>query len=202
MDLTGMSGYLPSLLILIAGVVVCGYGYRFFRLSVTLIGAAIGFALGNIVASDVLATLSPALYWVIVGVFTIGIGSVAFAFYKKAIIVICTIGIAYWFVNGYTESSIKNWAIGLGIGFVVGLAVFFLQKAAIMLFTAVAGAKMITTVTLPYIFMIPFISGLSDKIGEIVFKGTKLPPDIFVPGVLLLIIASCGFVKQFKEDQK
>ena len=202
MDLTGMSGYLPSLLILIAGVVVCGYGYRFFRLSVTLIGAAIGFALGNIVASDVLATLSPALYWVIVGVFTIGIGSVAFAFYKKAIIVICTIGIAYWFVNGYAESSIKNWAIGLGIGFVVGLAVFFLQKAAIMLFTAVAGAKMITTVTLPYIFMIPFISGLSDKIGEIVFKGTKLPPDIFVPGVLLLIIASCGIVKQFKEDQK
>ena len=140
MDLTGMSGYLPSLLILIAGVVVGGYGYRFFRLSVTLIGAAIGFALGNIVASDVLATLSPALYWVIVGVFTIGIGSVAFAFYKKAIIVICTIGIAYWFVNGYAESSIKNWAIGLGIGFVVGLAVFFLQKAAIMLFTAVAGA--------------------------------------------------------------
>jgi hypothetical protein len=200
MDLTGLSGYLPSLLILIAGVIVCGYGYRFFRLSVTLIGAAVGFAIGNLVASSVLVI--PALFWVIVGVFTVGLGSVACAFYEKAIIIICTVGIAYWYVNGYADSSIRNWLIGLGIGLVVGLAAFFLQKAAIMLVTAVAGAKMITTVALPYIFMIPFMSGLSDKIGEFVFKDTKLPPEVFVPGVLLLIIASCGFVKQLKEDKK
>lgn len=200
MDLTGLSGYLPSLLILIAGVLVCGYGYRFFRLSVTLIGAAVGFAIGNLVASSVLVI--PALFWVIIGVFTIGLGSAAFALYEKAIILICTVGVAYWYVNGYADPSIKNWLIGLGIGLVVGLAAFFLQKAAIMLVTAVAGAKMITAVALPYIFMIPFLSTVSDKIGEFVFKDTRLPPDIFVPGVLLLIIASCGFVKQLKEDKK
>ncbi|MCR5527875.1 MAG: TMEM198/TM7SF3 family protein [Saccharofermentans sp.] len=202
MDLMSLSGFLPSIFMLIAGILVCGYGYRFFRLSVTLVGASIGFSLGVMIATTILASLSPVFHWIIVGVFTIGIGSVAFAFYQKAIILICTIGVGYWFVNDYAEPSVRNWAIGLGIGLVVGFAAFFLQKAAIMLVTSVAGAKMITTAALPYIFMFPMLPVLSKRAGEFVFRDVSLPPEVFVPGVLTIIIAAFGFSKQLKDDKK
>ena len=202
MDLMSLSGMIPSVAMLIGGILVCGYGYRFFRLSVTLVGAAIGYALGVLTATTVFTSVSPAFYWVIIGVFTIGIGSVSFAFYEKAIIILCTIGVGYWFVNEYAEPTLRNWAIGLGIGLVVGLAAFFLQKAAIMLVTSVAGARMIVTAALPYIFILPMLPTVSRKAGEFVFKDVDIPPEVFVPGVLTIVIAAFGFAKQLKEDKK
>lgn len=202
MDLMNLSGMIPSIAMLIGGILVCGYGYRFFRLSVTLVGAAIGYSLGVLTATTVFTSVSPTLYWIIVGVFTIGIASVSFAFYEKAIIILCTIGVGYWFVNEYADPSIRNWAIGLGIGFVVGLAAFFLQKAAIMLVTAAAGAKMIVTAALPYIFMLPMLPALSRKAGEFVFKDVDIPPEVLVPGILTILIAAFGFSKQMKDDKK
>ena len=93
MDLMNLSGMIPSIAMLIGGILVCGYGYRFFRLSVTLVGAAIGYSLGVLTVTSVFTAVSPALYWTIIGIFTIGIGSVSFAFYEKAIIILCTIGV-------------------------------------------------------------------------------------------------------------
>lgn len=202
MDAMSLTSLIPAVAILISGILVCGYGYRFFRLSVTLIGAVIGYALGILTATTVLAAISPVFYWIIVAVFTIGIGSVSFAFYRKAIILICTVGVGYWFTNDYAEPTLRNWLIGLGIGLVAGFAAFFLQKAAIILVTAVAGSRMVVTAVLPYVFMLPLLPSLSRKAGEFVFKDVDIPPEVFVPGVLTIVIAAFGFYKQIKENKK
>ena len=71
-----------------------------------------------------------------------------------------------------------------------------------MLVTAVAGARMIVTAALPYIFMFPLLPVISKKAGEFVFKDVDIPPEVFVPGVLTILIAAFGFAKQLKEDKK
>jgi len=202
-----MTSIIYSLISIICGAVICFAGYKLFRVALSLIGAVIGARLGyclyditgNIFSDYLSDELTMGIYMILLAAI---LGFSAFALYMKALVVLMVIVGAWWFYQDFSglKSSLGEYegitaiAVGAGIGLVIGLAVYFLQKWAIMAVTSVLGAKIMTMTILPVISSVL----LSENLTKSLFEGAKSSNFILLSTGLLIIFAVCGFINQFK----
>lgn len=210
----GVDELVQTIVIACAGLFVCFGGYKFFRASITLLGLIAGWFLGNIIfdtfADDFdLADNSNAM-WIVIGVCMAALGGSAFALYQKAIVGIATLAVAYWFYDSYSRvrepdnvgTSILYAFIGLGLGMIAGLAVLHIQKWAIMLFTAIIGARVSGEVLAPIFIEIEPVRKGATKLMEFVFSDSSGDLRIEIDdvgvlaGILTIILAAAGFTIQ------
>ena len=209
-----MVNIIVTILAAIAGCLMCFEGYKLFRLSLGIAGALAGF----IIAKVLIELTADTIKWsdsgktIFIVLFAAGLGICAFSLYMKALIIITTLVCAFWFYDDFSFlfSKIANpvlrivitCAAGLIAGLLLGVIVYYSQKWTICLFTAYAGAKIISGVMLPLIW-----SAVSS--GEYVglFEQKVIGADIGINYTLvrtLLLVAFCaaGFVIQLKTSKK
>ena len=210
-----MSDIVIAIIAVIAGSLMCFEGYKLFRLSLGIAGGAAGFVIARYVISftgDMGITWNEIGKLVILAVFTIGLGILAFTLYMKALIAITTIVIALWFYDDFNFlfERVSNNALriiftfgaGLIAGVLIGIIVYYAQKWTISLFTAFVGARMISGVLAPILW-----SGISSGEYVGIIEQRVLGSDIGVSFSLvrvMLLVAFCtaGFVIQLKSSKK
>ena len=199
---------LPSISLIVIGLAVCFLGYRFFRLSLALIGAGIGFSIAEYLFENyshvVNLSGNDTAHLVFVLLFAIGFGTAAFALYIKAVMVLTSIGMGYWVYSAYHaysgKSDIKTtlitWLIGIGIGLILGFAVKSVQRWAIILFTAAGGAQVAAKLSAPYLLANPTVEKMVLKIEEAVFPGLGGNSKVMLTGILLIMFFTAGVIVQ------
>ena len=100
-----MTDIVVAVIAVLAGVLMCFEGYKLFRLSLGIAGGVAGFILGKIIIS---MTSNMGMSWnyisksVVLLLFTVGLGILAFTLYMKALIAITTIVCAFWFYDDFS----------------------------------------------------------------------------------------------------
>ena len=206
-----MTMLIVTLLSVIGGAICCFAGYRIFRVALSLVGACLGAYLG-LLLYDFLSGYDISIMHmeyselVTVIVCSVTLGVLAFGLYMKALVAIVTI-ICAWYL--YTDSK----AIGISLpwdspvitiavcvifGLVIGFAVYYLQKWAIIIFTSFIGAKIISSVLVPYL-----IALVTDDQGRIAIKllsGTLSNiNEIAVSTAAVLLLTGAGIAVQMSK---
>ena len=196
-----------------AGCLVCFAGYKFFRLSLALIGAALGFAAGVLLVDYIASSGTPLpdiARLIIIGVFTVGFGVGAFALYMKALILVTTLACGYWFYTDYSgmlpEDLAANrlvlLAVGLAAGALLGVLVYFAQKWSISLLTAILGARILSSVLSPLLWS-SFLSGAEARSFEETVLGGNFTGDYVLTASLVTVaLAGAGLAVQLKTSRK
>lgn len=199
---------LPAIVLLVIGLVVCFFGYRFFRLSLALIGGGIGFFLSEFLFDKYAVVFSlensDIAHLIFILVFTIGLGSAAFAMYMKAAMLVTIVGTGYWVYSGYRiysgqtdiKTAVITWLIGLGIGFILGFAVKSIQRWAVILFTAVGGSQITSALAAPFMISNDTLKNIVIKIAEVIFPGLTGNPEVILSGILLIMLFTAGVIVQ------
>ena len=144
-----MTNIVITVIAIIAGALMCFEGYKLFRLSLGIAGGVAGFILGRLLIS---VTNNMGMSWNYMGktillvLFTVGLGILAFTLYMKALITITTIVCAFWFYDDFSFlfAKIENngvrflvtYGVGLVVGAIIGIIVYYAQKWTISLFTS------------------------------------------------------------------
>ena len=210
-----MSDIIITILAVIAGSLMCFEGYKLFRLSLGIAGAVGGFALARFLIN---LTGEMGLEWngiaktAVLLLFTLGLGILAFKLYMKALIAITTIVCALWFYDDFnflfervTNNALRivmTFGAGLFAGVLIGIIVYYAQKWTISLFTAFAGARIISGVLSPILW-----SGILSGEYAGIIEQRVLGPDIGIsyPLVRVLVLTAfcvAGFVIQLKTSKK
>jgi len=206
----GVSDLIETIVVTCLGLFVAFAGYKCFRASITFMGIFAGWELSNFLwdlfASDLGLAGNDNAWMITVGIFVVALGASAFAFYKKAIIYATMTAVAFWFYNGYVTTNppdnegakIVIGFIGILIGIVAGLAVFKIQKWAIMLITSIIGGRLVAVALTPVLVQIDSVSDIAKQLIDKIFtgEGANMSDSIAIMGLLLLIIAVAGFVVQ------
>ncbi len=204
-----------SVIAVIAGVLMCFEGYNLFRLSLGIAGGVAGFLLGRAVinfTADMGVAWNPIMKIAVLIVFTLGLGIFAFALYLKALIAITTIVCAFWFYDDFSflfervSNSVLRiiftFGAGLIAGALIGVIVYFAQRWTISLFTAFAGARVLSGVLSPIIWS-GFLSGEYAGIIEQRVLGSDIGFDYTLVRLLLLVgFCAAGFAIQLKTSKK
>ena len=204
-----------TVIAIIAGALMCFEGYKLFRLSLGIAGGVAGFILGRLLIS---VTNNMGMSWNYMGktillvLFTVGLGILAFTLYMKALITITTIVCAFWFYDDFSFlfTKIENngvrflvtYGVGLVVGAIIGIIVYYAQKWTISLFTPYVGAKVISGVLAPIIW-----AGVSSGEYQGIIEQKILGADVGLNYTLirvLLLVAFCaaGFAIQLKTSRK
>ena len=99
-----MSDIVITVIAVLAGCLMCFEGYKLFRLSLGIAGGVAGFVLGKLLIG---LTANNGFPWsttgkfVVLALFAIGCGILAFKLYMKALIAITTIVCAFWFYDDF-----------------------------------------------------------------------------------------------------
>ncbi len=210
----GLEELIQTIILALIGLFVCFGGYKFFRASITLIGLIAGWFLGNYIFDTFAADFDLAdntnAMWIVIGVCMAALGGSAFALYQKAIIAVSTVAVAYWFYTAYSSirepknagASILYGFIGVGLGLIVGLAVYNVQKWTIMLLTAVIGGRLAGNVLAPVLVQIEPVRKGATWIMEHVFSDSSGALKVEVDdvgvlaGLLMIILAAAGLTVQ------
>ncbi len=208
-----MTDVVLTIVTLAAGCLVCFAGYKFFRLSLALVGAALGFVAGvllmNYLASSGVAIPDIARL-IIIGVFTVGFGIGAFALYMKALILVSTLACGYWFYSDYSgmlpEDLVANklvlLAVGLAAGALLGVLVYYAQKWSICLLTSLLGARILSSVLSPLLWA-RFLSGDAARSFEETVLGGNFTGDYVLTAALVTVaLAGAGLAVQLKSSRK
>ena len=203
-----IAGSISILILAVAGLVICFSGYRFFRLSITLLGGALGFFAGKFVFEHFALVVglegNDVARWVTIGIFAVAFGGAAFALYLKAIVAIATIGVGFWFSSSYNAQDAKgiaiSWLIGLGIGLAVGLTVYYVQKWAIIVTTAAAGAKIFASQIVPLIITFEPVQDVFAWLGDLIFPDQNVAVFVMASGLIVVVLMTAGIVVQAKKD--
>lgn len=198
---------------LAAGCLVCFAGYKFFRLSLALVGAALGFAAGVLLVNYIASSgmeLPDVARLIIIGVFTIGFGVGAFALYMKALILITTLACGYWIYTDYNgilpQDIVANklvlLGVGLALGALLGVLVYYAQKWSISLLTAILGARILSSVLSPLLWT-SFLSGEAARSFEETVLGGNFTGDYILTAALVTVaLAAAGLTVQLKTSRK
>ncbi|MCR5616394.1 MAG: hypothetical protein K6F45_09545 [Saccharofermentans sp.] len=208
-----MTDVILTIVTLAAGCLVCFAGYKFFRLSLALVGAALGFAAGvllvNYIASSG-AQLPDIARIAVIGVFTIGFGIGAFALYMKALILVSTLACGYWFYTDYNGMLPEDLAgnklvlagVGLAAGALLGVLVYYAQKWSISLLTALLGARILSSVISPLLWS-GFLSGSAvGSFEETVIGGNFTGDYVLTASLVTVALAGAGLAIQLKTSRK
>lgn len=204
-----------TVLAIVAGSLMCFEGYKLFRLSLGIAGGVAGFVLARFLINF---TKEMGINWsdlgklIVLLLFTIGLGLLAFTLYMKALIAITTIVCAFWFYDDFSFlfERVSNNALrvaitigsGLFAGILIGIIVYYAQKWTISLFTAFMGARVVSGVLAPILWSAVLSGEYAGIIEQKVF-GTDIGVTSSLVRVLLLTaFCTAGFVIQLKTSKK
>ena len=177
-----MTDIVVAVIAVLAGVLMCFEGYKLFRLSLGIAGGVAGFILGKIIIS---MTSNMGMSWnyisksVVLLLFTVGLGILAFTLYMKALIAITTIVCAFWFYDDFS---------------------FLFAK--IEGFTAYVGAKIISGVLAPLIWAGVSSGEYAGIIEQRVIGGDISMSYALIRVVVLVAFCAAGFAIQLKTSRK
>ncbi len=197
--------FILPLIIIIVGFVICFNGYRMLRASITCLGAFVGFEFGKFITEGLFKYLAieinPVVSVIVIAVFTIGLGVLAFTFHKRAVIYITTFAVTMFFgrLRGGAD-SFKLMLIGLAVGIVLGFLFYMIQKWAIMFVTSYGGAYMISTTFMVLLTALKPVSDFFTQAGTIVVGDINLSLFMFVQGVLVVFFLVAGFIAQLQGE--
>lgn len=206
-----MTMLIVTLLSVIGGAICCFAGYRIFRVALSLIGACLGAYLGLLLYEylskyDIGFMHMQYSELVTVLVCAVALGVLAFGLYMKALIAIVTIMVGWYLYSDAKaigirfpwDSQIITLAVCLLFGLVIGFAVYYLQKWAIIVFTSFIGAKIISSVLVPYL-----IALITDDQGRIAIKllsgSLSNINEIAVSTVAVLLLTGAGIAVQMSK---
>ncbi|MCR5327322.1 MAG: hypothetical protein K6E12_00500 [Saccharofermentans sp.] len=203
-----------TVLSVIAGCLMCFEGYKLFRLSLGIAGGVAGFVLAKLLIELTGSWInwSGTAKIIVLAVFTIVCGVLAFTLYMKALIAITTIVCAFWFYDDFQFlfSGIENsvlrvvltYVVGFFAGMLIGVIVYYAQKWTISLLTSFVGARLISGVLAPVIWSGVFsgqYAGIIER--QVIGSGVEVNFSLIR---LLLVVAFCvaGFIIQLKTQKK
>ena len=203
-----------TVLSVIAGCLMCFEGYKLFRLSLGIAGGVAGFVLTKLLIELTGSWInwSGTAKIIVLAVFTIVCGVLAFTLYMKALIAITTIVCAFWFYDDFQFlfSGIENsvlrvvltYVVGFFAGMLIGVIVYYAQKWTISLLTSFVGARLISGVLAPVIWSGVFsgqYAGIIER--QVIGSGVEVNFSLIR---LLLVVAFCvaGFIIQLKTKKK
>ena len=203
-----------TVLSVIAGCLMCFEGYKLFRLSLGIAGGVAGFVLTKLLIELTGSWInwSGTAKIIVLAVFTIVCGVLAFTLYMKALIAITTIICAFWFYDDFQFlfSGIENsvlrvvltYVVGFFAGMLIGVIVYYAQKWTISLLTSFVGARLISGVLAPVIWSGVFsgqYAGIIER--QVIGSGVEVNFSLIR---LLLVVAFCvaGFIIQLKTKKK
>ena len=210
-----MPDIIVTVICVIAGCLMCFEGYKLFRLSLGIAGGAAGFVIAKLLIE---LTENNGFAWtgtgklVVLGLFALGCGILAFTLYMKALIAITTIICAFWFYDdfGFLFSKIENPGLrvvitcisGLVAGAVIGVIVYYAQRWTISLFTAFIGARIISGVLAPILW-----SGIFSGEYAGIIEKKILGPDVginysLIRVVILVAFSVAGLMIQLRSSKK
>ncbi|SCW57417.1 hypothetical protein SAMN02910456_01925 [Ruminococcaceae bacterium YRB3002] len=173
-----MTLLIVTLLSVIGGAICCFAGYKIFRVALCLMGGCLGAYAGMMLYNVLSGTEIGFMHMqyselITVLVCAVTFAALAFGFYMKAVVAVVTLICGWYFYTDSRTAGIRlPWTspvvtilVALVFGLVIGFAVYFLQKWAIIIATSFIGAKIITSVLVPY--LLALVSGHQ---GEIVLK--------------------------------
>lgn len=210
-----MSDIVITVIAVLAGCLMCFEGYKLFRLSLGIAGGVAGFVLGKLLIG---LTANNGFPWsatgkfVVLALFAIGCGILAFKLYMKALIAITTIVCAFWFYDdfGFLFSKIDHSGArfvltcvsGLAVGAIIGVVVYYAQKWTISLLTAFIGARVISGVLAPVLWS-GILSGDYAGIIEHQILGGEVEINYTLIRVLVLaVFCTAGFLIQLRTSKK
>ena len=208
-----MTDVILTIVTIAAGCLVCFAGYKFFRLSLALVGTALGFVAGVLIVRylGVSGVEIPELAAIIIyAVLAVGFGVGAFALYMKALILVTTLACGYWFYNDYNGilpedvagNKIVLLVVGLAAGALLGVLVYFAQKWTISLLTALLGARLLSSVLSPLLWS-GFLSGAAARSFEETVLGGNFTGDYVLTASLVTVaLAGAGLAIQLKTSRK
>ena len=194
---------------------MCFEGYKLFRLSLAIAGGVAGYALASLIIE---LTSAGGIAWsdtgkmIMLALFAVVCGVLSFILYMKALIAITTIVCAFWFYDDFNFlfKSVSNnvlrivftFGAGLIAGALIGVIVYFAQKWTISIFTAFAGARVLSGV-LATILWSGFLSG--EYAG--IIERNVLGPDVGVDSALIRVLLlaaffAAGLAIQLKTSKK
>ncbi len=193
---------------------MCFEGYKLFRLSLGIAGGVAGFVLAKLLIELTGSWInwSGTAKIIVLAVFTIVCGVLAFTLYMKALIAITTIVCAFWFYDDFQFlfSGIENsvlrvvltYVVGFFAGMLIGVIVYYAQKWTISLLTSFVGARLISGVLAPVIWSGVFsgqYAGIIER--QVIGSGVEVNFSLIR---LLLVVAFCvaGFIIQLKTQKK
>lgn len=210
-----MTNIVVTVIAVLAGALMCFEGYKLFRLSLGIAGGVAGFILGKIIIS---MTSNMGMSWnyisksVVLLLFTVGLGILAFTLYMKALIAITTIVCAFWFYDDFSFLFVKiegnglrflaTYGTGLVVGAIIGIIVYYAQKWTISLFTSYVGARIISGALAPIIW-----AGVSSGEYAGIIEQRVIGEEISMSYALIrlvVLVAFCaaGFAIQLKTSRK
>lgn len=210
-----MSDIVITVIAVLAGCLMCFEGYKLFRISLGIAGGIAGFVLGKLLIG---LTANNGFPWsmtgkfIVLALFALGCGILAFKLYMKALIAITTIVCAFWFYDdfGFLFSKISHSGArfvltcvsGLAVGAIIGVVVYYAQKWTISLLTAFIGARVISGVLAPVLWS-GILSGDYAGIIEHQILGGDVEINYTLIRVLVLaVFCTAGFLIQLKTSKK
>mgnify|MGYP003316460096 CR=1 FL=1 len=190
--------------ILVTGTLTCYFGYRFFRLVISLCGCAVGIILGYLINTllhkifnsiDVRITVGIMIVLGIIGLVT------AFKLVKTGIFISCTYltykfiaplfaGIISAFIAEKMGVTVSITVVCLICGVLMGLLSLAMTKVALMVCSAIGGGYLMAE----YIMLIAISTGL--------FKTIEQKPVTVITLIMAAVFAATGLTAQIKVTAK
>ncbi len=200
-----------SVILLIAGILICFNGYRFFRLSMTLLGGFMGFIAGRY-ARTVLEPMIigiPFAGYIIIALCIILFAVLSGVFCKKACIAMTCLFFCWWIYTDYSQYFKVPFVAALAgvvIGLIAGILIWGARRPIVAGVTCAVGAKMIGSVVTPYfmgVLSTPQGTSAANGIADFIFgvKSVTTPSESVVAGVVMIIFAVAGFLAQMKSTK-
>lgn len=208
MELTDLA---VSVILLVAGIFVCFNGYRFFRLTMTLLGAFLGFIAGRYAALVLEPMISgiPFAGYIVIALCIILFAILSGVFCKKACIAVTCLFFCWWIYTDYSQYFKVPFVAaiaGVTVGLIAGFLLWRARRPIVAAVTSVAGAKIIGSVVTPYFMgVISSAQGAAaaSTMADFVFgvKTLTAPSESIVAGLIMIIFAAAGFIAQMKASK-
>lgn len=206
---------LTDIIMVLIGIIVCFFGYKAFKASITIGGAVIGYQFGNFIATFIGnyrgEVLSPNVILVLEIVFALLYALLAFKFYKRSIVLIVAFFVGQFIFNFVMSgmnnkiNTTKDTLILIGICAVIGIAIgilsIYVQKWIVIAVSSIGGAKLLSIVLSKYLIGFKAVNTVA---GFIVSKnfGVTLSELSALTGLLTIVLAVLGLVIQSKNSKR
>lgn len=195
-----------TILSIAGGAFICYAGYRFFRLSLAIVGAFVGFIVGGYIYELAGSFFENFTYGkpVVLILFSAAFAILAFVLYMKAIILVSCIFFAWWIYTDWRDAfeyEFFSVILGLAIGVVVGYLVWHFRRGIIGFFTAVVGAKIISSILTPLLATAYVTDHVIPVASAVIFGGAVTDKTVILSSVITIALAATGFATQLNSPK-
>jgi len=200
-----------SVILLIAGILICFNGYRFFRLTMTILGGFLGFIAGRYAAYvlEPMIVGIPFAGYIVIVLCIILFAVMAGVFCKKACIAVTCLFFCWWIYTDYSQYFKVPFVAaiaGVVVGLIAGVLLWKARRPIVSGITSIVGAKIIGSVVTPYFIgaiTSPAASAAASTMADFVFgvKTLTAPSESVISGAVMIIFALAGFIAQMKSSR-